>query len=230
LNCKSNQTSSSAFEESGQAVLQKERKMPHVFQRAKAVGKQRNEDLSSSMHMKRRYDLRSVKESRCCLSPCCRLCTSAIESSISERVQELLTGSDQQPETIFILRGRLTCLPLTETSYRLLKHQFRIVTDYLTEEHFSPTANRWSAIFHLRLILARIRAARVSAANFADDCEETPVSDSGSSCCSATQVTVPQLSSVQPKSVSLVAEQRKLPGSEMSSCCSQPEGSHRFRY
>jgi hypothetical protein len=128
------------------------------------------------------YNAQSTENSpSCCFGSCCAGCTSTIEKSISDRVQQLLAGGDLAQEMPFIFGGRLSCLPLSGSSFRLLKHQFRIVQDYLSENGDSKTGNRWGAVFHLRLIGARIRAARTSSTKDAASCCEAKAFDSG--CC-----------------------------------------------
>jgi hypothetical protein len=124
----------------------------------------------------------STGSSSCCKDSCCARCASTIEESINERVKELAAGRDlAQKMHQFGLVDRLLCVPLTESGYRFLKYQFRIVDNYLSESDASHSGNRWGAVFHLRLIGARIRSASVSFTNSPGNCEEARSLDSD--CC-----------------------------------------------
>lgn len=116
-----------------------------------------------------------------CGDSCCLRCTSTIEKLISNRLQQLLAGRNLAQELPLFPGSRLFCLPLTGSSYRLLQHQFWIVNDYLSENDVGNTGNRRAAIFHLRLIGARIRAARASSTNVVATSEAARAIDSG--CC-----------------------------------------------
>lgn len=139
-------------------------------------------DHESSCDLRLGQNTQSTKDSpSCCSNSCCASCTSTIEKSINDRVRELLEGGDLPREMQSVLGSRLSCLPLNGSGYRLLKHQFQIVSDYLSEDADSQAANRWGAVFHLRLIGARIRAARTSTAQVAASCDKANGRNSG--CC-----------------------------------------------
>jgi hypothetical protein len=125
---------------------------------------------------------RNLAAHTCCGDSCCHRCASTIEQTISDRVQQLLAGRDREQELPFSPASRLACLPLTASSYRFLKQQFRIVNDYLSQNDVSNTGNRWGAIFHLRLISGRIRAARQLSTKVVANCNEVAVDSEGCVC------------------------------------------------
>lgn len=127
----------------------------------------------------------AASRSRCCGSYCNR-CTSQVEQAIYARLQHLQAGHNLAQEVLTKLGRRLPCLPLPGSSYRFLKHQFQIVTDYLSANDVRNDSNRWGAIFHLRLIGARIRAARATRTSYGTNCDEARALNSSCCGCSAT--------------------------------------------
>lgn len=128
------------------------------------------------------HDSQSISDSpNCCRDSCCAHCASAIEESINDHVQFLAAGRDlaqKMPQRGLV--DRLSCVPLTESGYQFLKYQFRIVDEYLSENDASHSSNRWGAVFHLRLIGARIRSAQALSRDGGRNCAEAHAFDSGS--------------------------------------------------
>jgi len=181
--CKSGRSATSAFVVSIQPVSSKEPKMSFVASPADTTSRPQNcecQKSTSGSQIQQDSPL-AVSPHNHCGDSCCRRCTSTIEKSISNRLQQLLAGRNVAQELPLFLGSRLFCLPLTGNSYRFLQHQFRIVNDYLSENDVRNTSNRWNAIFHLRLIGARIRAARASSTNVVATSEAARAIDSG--CC-----------------------------------------------
>lgn len=181
--CKSGRSAPSAFVVSIHTVSSKEPKMSFVASPADTTGRPQNCEChtSTSGNQLQQDSPLAVSPHNHCGDSCCRRCTSTIEKSISNRLQQLLAGRNLAQELPLFHGSRLFCLPLTGSSYRFLQHQFWIVNDYLSGNDVSNTSNRRAAIFHLRLIGARIRAARASSTNVAATREAARAIDSG--CC-----------------------------------------------
>jgi hypothetical protein len=147
--------------------------MKVIFERRKVSSGQPQEEVpKTSCESKPSHPSQSISGSpSCCRDSCCAHCALTIEKSINDHVRFLSVGRGltQKIQQLGLV-DRLSCVPLTESSYRFLKYQFRIVDDYLSENDASHSGNRWGAVFHLRLIGARIRFARTSSRRVAHNC------------------------------------------------------------
>ena len=182
--CKSGLSATSAFVIRIHIVSSKESKMYFIASPADTTGRPQNCESYESIkgnQFQQDSQLAVAPHNRCGDS-CCRRCTSTIGTSISNRVQQLLAGRNLAQELPVFLGSQLFCLPLTGSSYRFLKHQFWIVNDYLSENDVRNTSNRWAAIFHLRLIGARIRAATASSTSIGATSEAAREINSGCCC------------------------------------------------
>jgi hypothetical protein len=181
--CKSNRTATSAFAETVKQFFKRSPKMQVIFKRRiVSSGQLHDEGPKTSCESKPSHHSQSTSgSSSCCRDSCCTRCASSIEKSINNHVQLLAAGRDLAQKMHQLgLVDRLSCVPLTESGYRFLKNQFRIVDNYLSESDASHSGNRWGAAFHLRLIGARIRSARASSGRVARNCSEAHPFDSAS--------------------------------------------------